>query len=90
MNVTNPKVSIFFLAFLPQFVNPASGPVVGQIIQLGLLFIIATILVFGAVSLLAGALGEWLGRSATAQRVLNRVAGCIFVGLAARLALTER
>lgn len=90
MNVTNPKVSIFFLAFLPQFVDPGAGPVVIQIIQLGALFVVATILVFGAVALLAGALGDWFAGSDSAQRILNRVAGCIFVGLAVRLAVASR
>lgn len=90
MNVANPKVSIFFLAFLPQFVDPARGAVVAQIIQLGLLFIAATILVFGAVSLLAGTFGEWLSRSLTARRFLNWAAGFIFLGLAVRLAAADR
>lgn len=90
MNVTNPKVSIFFLAFLPQFVDPGRGPVVFQIVQLGLLFIAATILVFGSVSLLAGSFGQWLNRSETARRILNRAAGCLFVGLAVRLAVASR
>lgn len=90
MNITNPKVSIFFLAFLPQFVDPGKGSVVAQIIQLGLLFIIATILVFGAVSLLAGTFGDWLSRSEAARKTLNRAAGCLFVGLAVRLAVTQR
>jgi len=90
MNVTNPKVSIFFLAFLPQFVDPARGPVVAQIAQLGVLFILATILVFGSVSILAGTFGQWLSRSAAARRVLNWAAGFIFLGLALRLAAAER
>ena len=90
MNVTNPKVSIFFLAFLPQFVDPARGPVVAQILQLGLLFIVATILVFGSVSILAGTFGQWLSRSAAARRLLNWAAGFIFLGLAIRLAAASR
>lgn len=90
MNVTNPKVSIFFLAFLPQFVDPARGPVIAQIVQLGLLFIVATILVFGSVSILAGTFGQWLNRSEAARRFLNRAAGLIFLGLAVRLAVAER
>ncbi|MDZ7842447.1 MAG: LysE family translocator [Gammaproteobacteria bacterium] len=90
MNVTNPKVSIFFLAFLPQFVDPGRGPVVAQIVQLGLLFIVATILVFGAVSMLAGTFGMWLSRSETARRILNWTAGVIFLGLAVRLATANR
>ncbi|KIH77085.1 Threonine/homoserine/homoserine lactone efflux protein [Geoalkalibacter ferrihydriticus] len=90
MNITNPKVSIFFLAFLPQFADPDRGPVSVQILLLGALFIVATILVFGSVALLAGTLGAWLNRSANVQRALNRVAGAVFVGLALTLAVSRR
>lgn len=90
MNVTNPKVSLFFLAFLPQFVDPAYGSVTLQIGLLALLFILSAILVFGAISLLAGQIGSWLRRSARAQRILNRLAGLVFVGLAVKLAMAER
>ena len=90
MNITNPKVSIFFLAFLPQFADPSRGPISMQILLLGGLFIVATILVFGGIALLAGTLGQWLNRSARAQRILNRVAGCVFIGLALKLATTRQ
>ncbi len=90
MNITNPKVSIFFLAFLPQFADPARGPVQIQILCLGGLFIVATILVFGGIALLAGTLGQWLNRSTSIQKALNRVAGVVFIGLALKLATTER
>ena len=90
MNITNPKVSIFFLAFLPQFADPARGPVWMQILLLGGLFILATIVVFGAIAMLAGTLGHWLNRSPNAQKVLNKVAGTVFLGLALKLATTER
>lgn len=89
MNVTNPKVAIFFLAFLPQFADPSRGSVATQIIVLGGLFIVATILVFGSVALGAGLLGNWLRRSEGAQLVLNRLAGVIFVGLALKLVTAE-
>ncbi len=90
MNVTNPKVSIFFLAFLPQFADPIRGPISLQMIALGGVFITATILVFGAVALVGGALGEWLNSSKSAQRVINWIAGTIFVGLALKLVTAER
>jgi threonine/homoserine/homoserine lactone efflux protein len=90
MNVTNPKVSIFFLAFLPQFANPQRGSLPLQIIELGAVFMFATLLVFGCVALLAGALGQWLERSEKARLIMNRVAGTVFIALAAKLMLTER
>lgn len=90
MNITNPKVSIFFLAFLPQFADPNRGPVVYQLMLLGGLFIIATILVFGGIAFLAGTLGQWLNRSNRAQNVLNKLAGTVFLGLALKLATAER
>ncbi len=85
MNVTNPKVSIFFLAFLPQFADPKRGSISLQMIALGGIFIVATILVFGAVALVGGALGDWLNRSTRAQKMMNWVAGTVFVGLALKL-----
>jgi threonine/homoserine/homoserine lactone efflux protein len=90
MNITNPKVSIFFLAFLPQFADPAKGPLPLQLLLLGGIFIIATIIVFGAISFLAGVFGEQFRKSAFAQKVLNRAAGGIFAGLALKLALAQR
>jgi len=90
MNVTNPKVSVFFLAFLPQFADPVRGPISLQMVALGGIFITATILVFGAIALIGGALGEWLNRSERAQRAMNWAAGTIFVGLALKLVTAER
>lgn len=90
MNITNPKVAIFFLAFLPQFADPTRGSIAVQILQLGGLFIASTLIVFGAVAWFAGYIGEWLQRSARAQLMMNRIAGMVFVALALRLALSER
>ncbi len=90
MNITNPKVSIFFLAFLPQFADPNQGPVALQILLLGGLFICATVLVFSGIALLAGTLGQWLNRSESIQNILNKLAGTVFLGLALKLATTER
>ena len=90
MNLTNPKVLIFFLAFLPQFADPARGGMARQILVLGVVFMLATFLVFGAIACFSGAFGALLQRSARAQRTLNRVAGLVFLGLAVRLATAER
>ena len=90
MSLTNPKVLVFFLAFLPQFADPARGPVAWQLMVLGAVFIVATLLVFGAIACFTGAFGALLQRSARAQMVLNRVAGLVFLGLAVRLATAER
>lgn len=85
MNVTNPKVSLFFLAFLPQFVRPEAGPAGVQVMLLGGLFILATLLVFGSIALLAGSVHALIRSRPGVQRGLNGVAGLILVGLAIRL-----
>lgn len=90
MNLSNPKVALFFLAFLPQFADPARGPMSIQLILLGSLFICATILVFGGIALLAGTLGQAFLRSSSAQRILNRIAAALFVGLAVKLIVSAR
>ena len=90
MNVTNPKVAIFFLAFLPQFADPARGSIPLQMLLLGMLFIVSTLIVFGAVAFGAGYIGSWLRRSPRAQVIMNRVAGVVFVALALRLITVQR
>ena len=90
MNITNPKVAIFFLAFLPQFTNPDFGSLNAQMMTLGALFIVATFLVFGGVAWFAGLLGEFLRKSKRIQGVINRIVGVIFIALAARLLVATR
>ena len=90
MNVTNPKVSIFFLAFLPQFVDPSRGPIIPQMLQLGGLFILSTVWIFGGVAVLAGTFGAWLARSDRATTILHWMAGSVFAGLAFRLVMVKR
>lgn len=85
MNVTNPKVSIFFLAFLPQFVSSSNGAIAPQIFMLGALFIVVTLVIFGTIALMGGTLGNWFSKSRKAQILLNRVAGFLFTGLAIKL-----
>ncbi len=90
MNVTNPKVAIFFLAFLPQFTDPSRGPVTTQILMLGAVFMAVTLVVFGAIAWFAGSIGERLAASPRAQRILNRLAGVVFLALAVRLVIADR
>ena len=90
MNITNPKVGMFFLAFLPQFVRPESGPVPLQIVQLGVLFMLVTVVSFGLIALMAGQLSGWLRRSPRAFPIMNGLVGCVFVGMAIKLATAQR
>ena len=90
MNLSNPKVSLFFLAFLPQFADPKRGSMMVQFFQLGVVFMIATLLVFALVSVLAGGVGEKFRQSDFARKVLNRIAATVFIGLALKLVFSER
>lgn len=90
MNVTNPKVSLFFLAFLPQFCDPAQGSPALQVLMLGALFMLATIMVFFGVAALGGRLALWLNSSPRSQIVVHRAAGLVFTGLAVMLIFTGR
>jgi threonine/homoserine/homoserine lactone efflux protein len=77
VNVLNPKTALFFLAFLPQFVDPAAGPVAPQMLVLGLLLVSLGVLSDGTYALLAAGIGK---RLQTRQR-LEKLSGGVFVGL---------
>tara|TARA_R110002096_G_scaffold257381_1_gene450897 strand:+ start:244415 stop:245023 length:609 start_codon:yes stop_codon:yes gene_type:complete len=89
MNISNPKIAVFFLAFFPQFIDPSLGHIARQTIELAAAFIAGFLIIFIAIAYLAGMLGDFLRRSDKAQIILNRVAGVIFIGFALKLALTE-
>jgi threonine/homoserine/homoserine lactone efflux protein len=90
-NVLNPKVALFFLAFVPQFVDPTRGPPAVQIVVLGLIFDVNGTLVNIGVAVGAGSVGSlFLGRRSRNARILGRATGVLLIGLGARVALTSK
>jgi threonine/homoserine/homoserine lactone efflux protein len=89
-NILNPKVALFFLAFLPQFVDPERGSVALQIVVLGCLFNTSGTLVNIAVAYLAASAGRWLGTRGPFERIFRWLTASVFIGLGLRLALGER
>jgi len=89
-NVLNPKVALFFLAFLPQFVDPAAGSAGLQMLGLGFAFTLMGLAVLSVVALTSGLLGERLGSSPFFAGVLRWLTGSVLVALGLRLAVPER
>lgn len=88
-NVLNPKVTLFFLSFLPQFVNAQAGHVGWQMALLGAIFMVQTVVIFGAVALFSGWLGAWIRRKPAIGERLNVFAGITFIALGIRVALPD-
>lgn len=89
-NVLNPKVALFFLAFLPQFVDPSRGRVPLQLLLLGVLFNVSGTLVNLGVAFAASGAGRWGRARVGGSALLQRLTGAVFVGLGVRLALQQR
>lgn len=87
INLLNPKLSIFFLAFLPQFIRPDGAALLTQMLLLSLVFMLLTLLVFAAYGVCASAVRQHVLGSARAQRWLRRGFALAFAGLALRLGL---
>lgn len=84
-NAINPKVVLFFLSFLPQFVVAQRGAANLQIALLGITFTVQAAILFGLLGFFSGAVGAWLARRPRAGMWLDRVAGTIFIALGLRL-----
>ena len=85
VNSLNPKTALFFLAFLPQFVDPERGAVAPQVLALGVLFLVLATLSDSTYALVAGSVRGWLGER---RRTLARISGCSYVGLGVLAALS--
>jgi len=90
MNVLNPKVALFFLAFLPQFTVREAGNIPAQMVLLGLIFMAQALLIFTLIGFFSGSVGGWIQRRPRAGLYFNWLAGAIFALLGLRLALAER
>jgi threonine/homoserine/homoserine lactone efflux protein len=90
IDVLNPKVAVFFMAFLPQFANPALGHVPLQLVLHGALVIAVGVLVEAVIVLVAARFTEALRRNPRIGLWLDRALGTVLIGLGVRLALQQR
>ncbi len=81
VDLLNPKTGLFFLAFLPQFIDPSRGPVGGQVLVLGLLFVALAAVTDGTYAVVAGGLSGRLARSVASRRRVDRTTASVYVGL---------
>jgi threonine/homoserine/homoserine lactone efflux protein len=88
-NAINPKVVLFFLSFLPQFIVPANGNVSMQMMALGVTFTVQAAVLFGLLGYFSGSVGQWLNNKPRVGLMLDRVAGALFVGLGLRLIVSH-
>ncbi|TCS37376.1 threonine/homoserine/homoserine lactone efflux protein [Paucimonas lemoignei] len=88
-NAINPKVVLFFLSFLPQFVIAAKGNVGWQLAALGVTFTVQAAVLFGLLGYFSGAMGQWLSKKPKAGVILDRIAGTVFIALGLRLIVSR-
>ena len=85
----NPKTALFFVAFLPQFVDPSQGAIAGQMLVLGCIFVIMAVISDSMYALLAGTVGHWLKGSPLVLRAERYVVGSLYIGLGLTAAFTD-
>ena len=89
-NVLNPKIAVFFLAYLPQFADPATGGTALQLLALGLAFALLTLAIFSAIAVFSGTIGSWLRTRPRLAGGLGWLTGGVLISLGLRLALQDR
>jgi threonine/homoserine/homoserine lactone efflux protein len=93
MNLLNPKVAVFFMAFLPQFVSPSvgtAGSAALRLVALGLVFALLSVVIFSAIALFSGVVGDRLSRNPRFATALQWSTAFVLVGLGVRLAVSGR
>ena len=88
VNVLNPKLALFFFAFLPQFVDPSRGTVPLQVATFGIVFVLLGLCTDASYALVAGTVGPWLRRHSRLLRGERYLVGTTFIGLGVAAALT--
>lgn len=88
-NAVNPKVVLFFLSFLPQFIDVGRGDEAQQMGLLGLTFTAQAAMLFGVLGWFSGSIGKWLNKHPRAGGWLDRIAGIVFIGLGLKLIFTR-
>jgi threonine/homoserine/homoserine lactone efflux protein len=89
-SMTNPKTTLFFLSFLPQFINTNASSVTPQLLLLGSIYLLLTVIIYGTVGYFAGAIGQWLRTRAAIASRLRWISGSSFIGLGVWAALPDR
>lgn len=90
MNLLNPKVSLFFLAFFPQFINYESGSVSLQMLIYGVLFLIQTLVIFTVISIFAGQVGNYLRKNTSLSKKINIIQGSLFTLIGLKIAFSQK
>ncbi|MFJ8234934.1 LysE family translocator [Ureibacillus sp. NPDC094379] len=90
MNLLNPKVSLFFLAFFPQFINYENGNVSAQMLGFGILFLIQTLVIFTLISIFAGKVGSFLRKNTSISKKMNMIQGTLFTLIGLKIAFSEK
>lgn len=89
-NVLNPKVALFILAFLPQFISESAGSPAIQMVMLGSAYAAMTLILYGTFGYFTGRIGKWLRNHPKVEKWMHRFSGLVLISLGLRLALMQQ